>query len=49
MRKEYTFYAAVCVAVIVYEIATLFGAGVLMLLPLLLGVAFVGFWAFEVK
>jgi hypothetical protein len=48
-RKEYIFYAAVIVAVLLNEIAGLFGAQSLTLLPLLLGVMFVGFWAFDVK
>jgi hypothetical protein len=49
MRKEKIFYAAVAVAVIGNEIATYYGVQALTLLPLLLFVVFVGFWAFDVK
>jgi hypothetical protein len=48
-QKEYTFYVAVAIAVLLNEIASLFGVQALTLLPLLLGVLFVGFWAFDVK
>ena len=48
-RKEFIFYVAVAVAVLGNEIASLFGVQSLTLLPLLLGVLFVGFWAFDVK
>lgn len=48
-RKEYSFYAVVVFAVLVNEFATVYGVQVLTLLPLLLTVVYVGFWAFDVK
>jgi hypothetical protein len=48
-RKELTFYAAALLAALLNEIATMYGIEMLTMLPLLLAVAFVGFWAFDVK
>jgi hypothetical protein len=48
-RKQLTFYAAAVIAASLSEIATAHGIQACTLLPLLLGVAFVGFWAFDVK
>jgi hypothetical protein len=48
-RKEYTLYAAAMVATLLNEIATAYGIEMLTLLPLLLAVVFVGFWALDVK
>jgi hypothetical protein len=48
-RKEYTFYAAAVLAALLNEIATAYGVQACTLLPLLLAVAYVGFWAFDVK
>lgn len=48
-RKQLTFYAAAVSAALLNEIATAYGIQVCTLLPLLLAVAFVGFWAFDIK
>ena len=47
--REYTFYAAAMMAALLNEIATAYGVQACTLLPLLLAVAFVGLWAFDVK
>jgi len=48
-RKRFTFYAAVAMAALLNEIATAYGIETLTLLPLLLAIAYVGFWAFDMK
>jgi hypothetical protein len=47
--KVYTFYIVAMVAALLNEIATAYGIQAFTLLPLLLAVALVGFWAFDVK
>jgi hypothetical protein len=49
VSKEYIFYAAAMTAALLSEIATMYGIEMLTMLPLLLAVALVGFWAFDVK
>ena len=48
-RKRLTFYAAAITAALLNEIATVYGVEACTLLPLLLAVAFLGFWAFDVR
>jgi hypothetical protein len=48
-KKEWIFYGVAMLAALLNEIATQYGIGALTMLPLLLSVVFVGFWAFDVK
>jgi hypothetical protein len=48
-HKEWIFYGAATLAVLLNEIATKYGVEMLTLFPLLLGVWGVWIWAFNVK
>jgi hypothetical protein len=48
-QKRNVWYIAVAVAVLLLMVAEYFGVSALALLPILLVMAYVGFWAFDVK
>jgi hypothetical protein len=48
-NREWIFYASVAAAVLLNELAILFGVYLCTFMPLMLGVIAVGFWAFPQK